>query len=215
MPHCLWPNISFWFTASNSTCFCYHILFAGKNSDCCHILGEEQDPYKQILPHFRRQWFKNLQSYAASSNFSITDNLKGQENYKKIKLKLKLILKNTIIEKTLTYASETSTLTNRDRKILNIFERKVYRRISGPVYDNEKENWRILTNKEIYTSVKKPTIIDNKVNPLNAELNPICYLLALLGAHHFLHVSRIRVKLLTFRRLMSYIYIRSTHSWCF
>ena len=30
-------------------------------------------------------------------------------------------------------------------------------------------------------------------NPLNPELNPICYLLALLGAHHFLHVSRIRV----------------------
>ena len=47
-------------------------------------------------------------------------------------------------------------------------------------------------------------------NPLNPELNPICYLLALLGAHHFLHVSRIRVKLLTFRLLMSYIC--STHS---
>jgi phosphatidylserine synthase len=31
------------------------------------------------------------------------------------------------------------------------------------------------------------------LNPLNAELNPICYLLALL-AHHFLHVSRIKVK---------------------
>ena len=31
-------------------------------------------------------------------------------------------------------------------------------------------------------------------NPLNAELNPICHLLALLGAHHILHVSRIRVK---------------------
>ena len=44
------------------------------------------------------------------------------------------------------------------------------------------------------------------MNPLNPELNPICYLLALLGAHHFLHVSRIRVKLLTFRRLMSYTY---------
>jgi transposase len=36
-------------------------------------------------------------------------------------------------------------------------------------------------------------------NPLSPELIPICYLLALLGAHHFLHVSRIRVKLLTFR----------------
>jgi len=45
------------------------------------------------------------------------------------------------------------------------------------------------------------------VNPLNPKLNPICYLLAILGAHHFLHVSRIRVKLLTFRLLMSYIYI--------
>jgi hypothetical protein len=30
-------------------------------------------------------------------------------------------------------------------------------------------------------------------NPLNAELNPICHLLTLLGAHHILHVSRIRV----------------------
>jgi len=33
----------------------------------------------------------------------------------------------------------------------------------GPVYDDEKENWRILTNKEIYAMVKKPTITDNKV----------------------------------------------------
>jgi len=31
-------------------------------------------------------------------------------------------------------------------------------------------------------------------NPLNAELNPVCHLLALLGAHHILHVSRVRVK---------------------
>jgi hypothetical protein len=59
-------------------------------------------------------------------------------------------VKNTIIDKTLTYASETSTLSKRDRKQLNIFERKVYRRILGPVYDNGKENWKIWTNKEIY-----------------------------------------------------------------
>jgi len=32
------------------------------------------------------------------------------------------------------------------------------------------------------------------INPLKTELNPICYMLALLGAYHFLHVSRIRVK---------------------
>jgi hypothetical protein len=42
-------------------------------------------------------------------------------------------------------------------------------------------------------------------NPLNPELNPICCLLALLGANHFLYVSRIKVKSLTLRVLMSYI----------
>jgi hypothetical protein len=31
-------------------------------------------------------------------------------------------------------------------------------------------------------------------NPLNTELNPVCHLLALLGAHHIVHVGRIRVK---------------------
>jgi len=40
------------------------------------------------------------------------------------------------------------------------------------------------------------------VNHLNAQLNPICHLLVLLGAHHILHVSRIRVKSL------------SADSWC-
>jgi len=34
----------------------------------------------------------------------------------------------------------------------------------------------------------------NNINPLNAKLNPICHLLALLQAHHILHISRRRVK---------------------
>jgi hypothetical protein len=58
---------------------------------------------------------------------------------------------------------------NRDRKQLNIFERKVDRRILGPLYDKEKESWRILTNKEIYASVKKPTIIEA------IRLNRLCW----------------------------------------
>ena len=41
--------------------------------------------------------------------------------------------------------------------------------------------------------VKKCAICS--INPLNNELNPICHLLALLGADHILHVSRIRVKI--------------------
>jgi hypothetical protein len=35
-----------------------------------------------------------------------------------------------------------------------------------------------------------------KLNPLNAELNPICHLLALLGGATIVDVSRLRVKLI-------------------
>jgi hypothetical protein len=35
------------------------------------------------------------------------------------------------------------------------------------------------------------------LDPLKAELNPIRHLLALTGAHHFVDVSRIRVKQLS------------------
>ena len=57
-----------------------------------------------------------------------------------ISKKLKLRLNNTIIDKTSTYASETRMLTTTDGEKLNIFERKMYRRILGPVHGNEKQN---------------------------------------------------------------------------
>ena len=59
---------------------------------------------------------------------------------------------------------------------MNIFERKVYKRILDPVYDNEKENWRILTNKEMYAMVKKPTVTET------VGLNRLCW---------FGHVQRV------------------------
>jgi len=49
-----------------------------------------------------------------------------------------------------------------------------------------------------FCSIYLVTCLRELINPLSPELNPICYLLALL-AHHFLHVSRIRVKSLTLR----------------
>jgi hypothetical protein len=81
------------------------------------------------------------------------------ENFLAIKIhkkKLKLRLKNRIIDKTLICASETWILTKRDRKQINIFVRKVYRRILGTVNDNEKENWRILTIKNFMQWLKPP-----------------------------------------------------------
>jgi len=35
---------------------------------------------------------------------------------------------------------------------------------------------------------------DLEFKGLNSELNPICHLLALLGAHHIFHVSELRFK---------------------
>jgi hypothetical protein len=57
----------------------------------------------------------------------------------------------------------------------------------------------VLPDYQMFKTIKK-------FIPLSPELNPICYLLALL-AHDFLHVSRIRVKSLTLRLLMFYIHV--------
>jgi len=62
----------------------------------------------------------------------------------------------------------------------------VYRRILGPVYDNEKESWRILTNKEIYARVRKHTIIET------IRLNRL---------HWFGHVQRMEENRITKRVL--------------
>jgi len=49
--------------------------------------------------------------------------------------------------------------------------------------------WDLIRRLRVNTNVLQNVFI----NPLNAELHPICHLLALLGAHPILHVSRIRV----------------------
>ena len=54
-----------------------------------------------------------------------------------------------------------------------------------------REQQRLMNNRRTSRMICKKN--DMIINPLNAELNPICYLLTLLGAHHILHVSRIRV----------------------
>ena len=45
-------------------------------------------------------------------------------------------------------------------------------------------------------------------NPLNAELNLICHLLALLEAHHILHISRIRVNHCSRRKMAAKFTLR-------
>jgi hypothetical protein len=71
--------------------------------------------------------------------------------------------------------------------------------------DNEKASEN--SSGESYCAelaAREYTVSETLINPLSPELNPICYLLALL-AHHFLCVSRIRVKSLTLRLLIYYM----------
>ena len=51
-----------------------------------------------------------------------------------------------------------------------------------------------------FCRLKHNKLITYVFNSLNAELNSICHLLALLGAHHIFHVSRISVNI-SVRRL--------------
>jgi hypothetical protein len=43
------------------------------------------------------------------------------------------------------------------------------------------------------------------INPLNAELNPIRHFLTLVGARHFVDVSRIRVNMYNFKAQMGVV----------
>jgi hypothetical protein len=64
----------------------------------------------------------------------------------------------------------------------------MYRRILVPVYDNEKENWKILTNKEIYASIKKPTIIKT----IRLNIHVLCW----FGQVHRMEENRISKRVL-------------------
>ena len=50
------------------------------------------------------------------------------------------------------YGSETWVLNENDQTKLGIFERKILRKIYGPI--NEKGEWRITYNKELYELYK-------------------------------------------------------------
>jgi len=61
-------------------------------------------------------------------------------------------------------------------------------------------NFHLTNNfQETFVNLLEPLLL----NPLNAEFYLICHLLALLGAHLILHVSRIRVNYYTSPKVKS------------
>ena len=52
--------------------------------------------------------------------------------------------------------------------------------------------------------IRPRSLSSSLINPLSAELNHICHLLALLGAHPILHISRIRVNISSSQKATTY-----------
>jgi hypothetical protein len=65
-----------------------------------------------------------------------------------LRLVVHTLLYTTLIRPVLTYEAETWVLSKQDEHRLSIFERKILRRIYGPVMDVGR--WRIRTNQELY-----------------------------------------------------------------
>jgi len=63
-------------------------------------------------------------------------------------------------------------------------------------FANTPKKWTYESQLWICDSKLTIPTIQLLFNPLNTKLNPICHLLALLGAQHIIHVSRIRVKVI-------------------
>jgi hypothetical protein len=79
----------------------------------------------------------------------------------------------------------------------------VCRRILGLVYDKEKGNWRILTSKEIYAVIKKPTITET------VRLQRLCR----FGHVHRMEENRIPKKALYMNLETTRLNGRSTDKW--
>ena len=57
----------------------------------------------------------------------------------------KIILYKTLIIPAVSYGKEAWTLTKKEEQALLIFERKIFRRIYGPKYENGE--WKCRTNR--------------------------------------------------------------------
>jgi hypothetical protein len=70
----------------------------------------------------------------------------------------KLKIYKSLIRPRVTYECEAWTLTNRDEQYLRIFERRILRKIFGPV-QNEDGFWRIRMNHELNDLIKNTDIV--------------------------------------------------------
>jgi hypothetical protein len=70
----------------------------------------------------------------------------------------KLKTYKSLVRPVVTYGCEAWTLTNRDEQCLRIFERRILRKIFGPV-QNEDGSWRIIMNNELNELTENSDIV--------------------------------------------------------
>jgi hypothetical protein len=68
-----------------------------------------------------------------------------------------IYIDKTIIRPVVSYGAEAWTLTKKEEKALLIFERKIFRRIYGPKYENGE--WKSRTNRELEKMSKGESIV--------------------------------------------------------
>ena len=69
----------------------------------------------------------------------------------------KIILYRTLIRPVVSYGAESWTLTKKEEQAALIFERKIFRRIYGPKYENGE--WKSRTNGELEEMSKGENIV--------------------------------------------------------
>lgn len=121
---------------------------------------------------------KEVQKRITAANrtfFSLISIFKARNVHRECKIKLY----KSIIRTVVCYGSEAWTITARTADLLNLFERRMLRRIYGPVC--EAGQWRIRTNAELATLYREP--------PLSAHIR----LMRLRWAGHLQRMPDVRV----------------------
>ena len=91
--------------------------------------------------------------------------LQKQLKSKLIRRNTKVAVYKTLLKPVLTYASETWVLSKSNERLIAAFERKVLRKIFGPVMEHGQ--WRHRYNHEIYNIYGEPDVItDIKIGRL-------------------------------------------------
>ena len=85
---------------------------------------------------------------------------------------------------------------NNSRRNISVSNTTIFLPLFNIAQVHKTAKFYILINLCVISHLQHHLPSFNILNPLNGKLNPICHLLALLGAHHILHISRIRVNLI-------------------